>query len=250
MYLTVIFVISFSFLTPDEGPDRGREIFEKLDNRRQAVTYETSSMKMTIHDDRGRTRVREIKSREYQDENVSKSLIVFESPADVRGTGLLTINEGDDNQQMLYLPSVGRTQTISGSQRSDRFMGSDFTYEDLGAQNPDDFTFEELDSKNSDYVVKATPTRESDYAYIYFHIDREKYVLSKAKYFNETDEKYKELIAEDFQEVESDVWRAQKMTMYDLRADRKTELEWADRVINEPIPERYFTERQLERGVE
>ena len=245
-----ILILLLTANTPDDLTDRGREIFDELDQRRKAVKYETSYLSMTIYDSRGRTRTRELKTWSYNDESTTKTLIVFESPADVRGTGLLSLNEDGHEQQQLYLPSLDRIQTIGGSERGDRFMGSDFTYEDLGTQNPDNFSFREMDHTDTQYVIKAVPEIDSEYAYIVFYIDREHYTLDKAEYFNEQDEQYKELVAEDFVEVEPGIRRADQMTMYDLENDRKTVLRWSDRTINEPIPERYFTERQLRRGVQ
>lgn len=246
----LIIALLISGLQNDDLSDRAREIFEELDERRQAVTYETSIMNMTLHDSRGRTRSREVRSWNYNDEGVTKTLIVFENPADVRGTGLLTINEEGNERQQIYLPSVGRVQTISSSQRGDRFMGSDFTYEDLGAQNPDDFSFEEMEHTDEQYKIKATPESESEYAWIIFFIDRDRYVLDKAEYYNKDGKQYKELVAENYRELDTDIWRADTMTMYDLKNETKTELRWSDRTINEPIPDRYFTERQLQRGVQ
>ncbi|MFW6348264.1 MAG: outer membrane lipoprotein-sorting protein [Cyclonatronaceae bacterium] len=236
---------------PQQSEDeRAREIFEELDARRDAITYETSTMEMRIIDDRDRERRREMKSYTYEEGDVSKSLTVFEAPADVRGTGLLTVGEGDEEVQRLYLPAVGQVQTVSGSQRSDRFMGSDFTFEDLGNQNPDNFEFELLEEDEEQVKLLATPTDDSQYAYIHFYIDAERLVLEKADYFNEDDERIKELTASDYENVRDDIWRPGTMVMRDLQAERRTELRWTDRVFDDPIPERYFTERQLRRGLQ
>ncbi|MCA1801304.1 MAG: outer membrane lipoprotein-sorting protein [Rhodothermaceae bacterium] len=202
-----------------------REIFEELDRRRRAITYETSTLEMTIHDNRGRTRVRNMTSYDYSDGDVSKTLIVFNAPADVRGTGLLTTSEGGTETQRLWLPALGRVQIISGSQRGERFMGSDFTYEDL-------------------------ETNDSQYDHILFHIHPEHYKLLMAEYINTAGEVVKRLTATDYSEVLENLWRAGMMTMEDLKTGRKTELRWSGRTFNEPIPDQYFTERQLTRGVQ
>ncbi len=230
--------------------ERAREIFEKLDERRRAVTYETSSMEMVIIDRRGRERNRGMKMYSYSGDDVNKTLTVFESPADVRGTGLLNLNEEGTETQLLYLPAVGRVQTVSGSSRNDRFMGSDFTFEDLGNQNPDDFEFELVEETGEYFKLRAVPVNESQYAFIYFYVDAEKLALTKADYFDENDQHIKELTASDYREVKENVWRPDLMVMRDLKAERRTELRWKDRTFDEPIPDRYFTERQLRRGLQ
>ncbi|MCH8567468.1 MAG: outer membrane lipoprotein-sorting protein [Balneolales bacterium] len=234
----------------DEDNDRAREVFEEFDKRRAAVTYETSLLEMRIIDRRDRVRSRSMRQFTHTGDNFSRSLTVFEAPADVRGTGLLNLDENGSEVQMLYLPATGRVQTVSGSQRSDRFMGSDFTFEDLGAQNPDDFEFELLEEENNRLTVKAIPKGESQYSSIHFTLDTERYVLIKALYFESGDKAVKELTAHGYEEVRDGIWRPSTMIMKDLAAERRTELEWKERTLDEPIPDRFFTERQLRRGVQ
>lgn len=231
-----------------EDPE-AREVFEELDRRREKVTYEKTDMQMTIIDPKGRERVRKMRSFSYDENQINKNLIVFLEPADVRGTAFLTITRDDEELQKLYLPALGRVQVITASQQNNRFMGSDFTYEDLGAQNPDDYTFTLLSETDTMTTLKAIKKGTSQYAYIHFLVDPNRYTLEEARYFDESGEMIKRLEASDYTEVLDEVWRAGTMVMYDLKADRRTRLEWTDRTINESIPEWRFTERALRRGV-
>ena len=245
--LFLIFIL-FSSLTFAQNSERATEIFEEVDARRSKITYEITDMKMVIYNSGGSTRVRSISSFSFNEGDQEKSLLVFEEPANVRGTGFLTLSDGSNEVQKLYLPALGRIQTITASQKADRFMGSDFTYEDLGDQNPDDYDFELISEDNNTAVLRAVKKENSQYAYIKFYINTDRYSLEKAEYFNEDDEMIKRLEAENFTNVDSDIWRANKMTMFDLKAERKTELIWSNRVINESIPEWRFTERGLKRS--
>jgi hypothetical protein len=66
------------------------------------------------------------------------SLMRFIEPADVDGTGLLTIDyPGDNNDQWLYLPALDRVRRIASSRKGGRFVGSDFFYEDLRDREPE-----------------------------------------------------------------------------------------------------------------
>lgn len=235
--------------TQDNPPDESaRSVFEELDRRRSNAEFETATMTMTIHNARGRTRTRELRTWNIHRENITKQLVFFEAPADVRDTGLLTVTENGDETQRVYLPAVGRVQTIGASQRSDRFMGSDFTYEDLGQQNPDNFDFTEMDRDSERILLEAVPRRESQYARIHFHIDPQDYILLKAEYFNNDGEIFKRLEPDEYQNVTGDLWRPYYMVMFDLENGRKTELRWKERTFDEPIPDDFFTDRQLRRG--
>ena len=206
-------------------------------------------MKMVIYDSRGRTRNRSIQSYNYNEGSISKSLLIFESPANVKGTAFLTIDQGKEELQKLFLPALNKVQIISASEKSDRFMGSDFTYEDLGDQDPEDYVFELKEKRDTSFVLLARKTEKSQYDRLIFYIDSGKYAIQRVEYFDAQDAMIKRLVASDYQQVLEEVWRPNAMVMYDLENDRKTELAWSNRVIGEPIPEWRFTERGLRRGV-
>ncbi len=236
--------------TQENPPDESaRSVFEELDRRRSNAEYEMADMTMTIHNARGRTRTRELSTWNINRDDVTKQLVFFESPADVRGTGLLTVTDNGRESQRIYLPAVGRVQTIGASQRSDRFMGSDFTYEDLGQLDPDQFDFTEIDRNSERILLEAVPRRESQYERIHFFIDPDQYLLIKAEYFDSDGEIFKRLELHDYINVTDELWRPGLMVMFDLEDGRKTELRWTDRTFDEPIPDEYFTDRQLRRGM-
>lgn len=248
--VTSLLFISTAVLAQDRITDEeeARSIFEEVDDRRTSVETEKSRMEMVITDNRGRTRSRTMQSWSMNNGDTSKNLIVFTDPGNVRGTGFLSVNEDGSSSQRLYLPSVGRIQTIGSSERGDRFMGSDFTYEDLGAQDPDDYEFEWLEKHDDHYLIKANTPDSDQYSYVKFEIDREKYTLLKVHYFNEDDEQIKRLEAEDFEQLTDRLWSPSKMTMYDLREDRNTVIRWSEREVNADVEEWRFSERGLRRG--
>lgn len=248
--ITSALLISFLSFTSinAQNADRATEIFEEVDARRSKITYEKTDMQMLIYNSKGNSRKRSINSFSFNEGEEEKSLLVFEEPANVHGTAFLTLSDGNNEVQKLYLPALGKIQTITASQKADKFMGSDFTYEDLGDQNPDDYDFELIEERENKAVLRAVKKENTQYAYIKFYVNTDRYSLEKAEYFNDKNEMIKRLEAENFTNVDSNIWRANKMTMYDLKADRKTELIWSNRTINKSIPGWRFTERGLKRG--
>lgn len=229
--------------------EEARSIFEQVEDRRNSVESERATMEMTISDSRGRTRNRTMQMWSKTEGEETKSLIVFSSPGNVSGTGFLSVNENESSTQRLFLPAVGRVQTITSSERGDQFMGSDFTYEDLGDQNSEDFDFEWLEESDIEYTIRAAKPESDQYSHVDFIIDKEKFTINKIRYYNSDNEEIKRLEAEDFEQLSDELWSPAKMTMLDLRKDRKTELRWSDREINVPVEEWRFTERGLRRGV-
>ena len=70
-----------------------------------------------------------------------KSLSIFDSPGDVKGTAFLTFtHKFADNDQWLYLPALKRVKRISSGNRSGSFMGSEFAYEDISSEETEKFS--------------------------------------------------------------------------------------------------------------
>ena len=252
-FLILPLLLSFAFTSAysqeritDES--EARKIFEEVEERQNTIDTEVSRMEMIITDSRGRTRTREMKTWNRNEDENSSSLTVFTDPGNVRGTAFLNVREGDDELQKLYLPSVGRIQTITASERGDRFMGSDFTYEDLGDQDPDDYDFKWLETSDSLYTVRAEKPGSDQYSSVEFDIIRETFALQTIRYYKDDNELIKRLEAEKFEKVAENLWSPRKMTMYDLREDRFTTITWREREINESVESWRFTERGLRRG--
>ena len=69
-------------------------------------------------------------------------LIRFNYPNDIRGTGFLVWEHpSSDDERFLYLPSLGRVRRIAGTETQESFVGSDFTYEDIGGREFDDYSY-------------------------------------------------------------------------------------------------------------
>lgn len=226
-----------------------RAVFDELEERRNSIDTEFSVLQMIITDSRGRTRTRVMQSWTRNTDENTDNLIIFSEPATVRGTGFLSVNEDGDETQRLYLPSIGRIQVISAAEQGDQFMGSDFTYEDLGDQNPDDYEFQWLETGETHHTVRATKPESDQYAFVEFEIQKGTYALETVRYYNKSEEMIKRLEAENFEQITDLLWSPRKMTMVDLREDRKTELTWQERKINTDIPDWRFTVRGLRRGI-
>ena len=93
-----------------------------------------SSSTMILIDRRERQRVREMRSfrKEYDDH--SRTISFFESPVELRGTTFLSYDWDDvrmEDDSWLYLPALQQVKRIASSDKSDSFLGSDFSYADI-----------------------------------------------------------------------------------------------------------------------
>ncbi|MBW2742169.1 MAG: outer membrane lipoprotein-sorting protein, partial [Deltaproteobacteria bacterium] len=125
--------MAFSADTDSESniPMSGKELAQKVYDRENGDDS-TAHMIMKLINKRGHERIRDFTSYSKDYSPLIKQLIRFTSPADIEGTGFLSIEKSEgETDQFLYLPSLRRTRRIVSSQKSNRFVNSDFTYEDM-----------------------------------------------------------------------------------------------------------------------
>ena len=83
-------------------------------------------------------------------------LVRFTYPNDIAGTGFLVWERpGGDDDRFLYLPALGRVRRITGAERQESFVGSDFTYEDIGGRALEDYRIRPRRRRNGSWADAA-----------------------------------------------------------------------------------------------
>src|SRR5262245_7025654 len=62
---------------------------------------------------------------------LSKVLLEFDNPPELRGAAVLLIEKKPMNDMFMYLPELGKTRRITTQMVNGNMMGTDFTYEDF-----------------------------------------------------------------------------------------------------------------------
>ncbi|MCX7023800.1 MAG: outer membrane lipoprotein-sorting protein [Spirochaetes bacterium] len=209
---------------------------------------------MTLVDARGKERVRSLKQISGSYGSVDKKLMTFQSPADVRGTSFMNwsyaeTGKGDD--QWIYLPALKRVKRISSEGRSDYFMGSDFTYDDLGDRQPSEDIHKLTGSETVDgeacWVVESVPKDPKDiYSRTVTWVSKAKNLGLKREYFDRRGALLKTLRISSSESV-AGVWVIMKAEMHDVQKDHRTRMEFSDVRINAGIAEGEFSERAMTR---
>ncbi|MEE2773696.1 MAG: outer membrane lipoprotein-sorting protein [Pseudomonadota bacterium] len=122
------------------------EIMKKVDERDTGKT-QISKATMVLIDKKDRKRVRKLQLFSKDFENVDKSISFFTSPSDVKDTAFLSYDWEDDKREddsWLYLPSMQRVNRIASSDKSNSWMGSDFTFSDVEGTELNDYNYELL----------------------------------------------------------------------------------------------------------
>ena len=142
----------------------GRDVMLKAKNRPDGDTR-YATLTMTLIQKNGNRRERKLVSWAMDVGKDSKRVMFFTYPGDVKGTGFLTWDYDDakrEDDRWLYLPAMKKTRRISGkSSKTDYFMGSDFTYDDMSSRNVDEETHtllrEEMVGGQKCWVVQSVP---------------------------------------------------------------------------------------------
>ncbi len=262
LVLGALSISSSALATPAPTTTDPRVIMEAA-ARQEAGDRVVARVRMTITDGQGRSRVREMSLRSMEFEGGRKSILHFESPADMRGTGLLSVDhvEGDADEQWLYLPSLHRATRIAASRRSGSFVGSDFTFADLTARDPDDFTLRMLArdvvvNGEACWHIEALPRtdairEELGYERIEVWVSKGNLLPLRTKAtMGQGRAKYVQL--EDVRRIDG-VWTAQRVVARTVRGERlesQTVLERRDVRYNDAsVRDSDFTVQSLERGI-
>lgn len=241
------------------------EIMRKNEDARKSVN-ETAHMKMTLLDKENNARYRWIDFiADDSDPYNRKSLIRFSQPNDIKGTGFLSVEQGNeaDDLRWLYLPSVRKIRRISAGNKTDSFMGTDWWYEDFefvdgvakGGNNKYQILREEDMNGARCWVIEAIPTsdeeiKESGYSKRHMWIRQDNYVLTREEKFDKKGELIKIQIATEIKPIpgEQNAWRSHKLEMITVKTGHKTLIEYSSYQANVQLPEGAFTTRYLEQA--
>ncbi len=220
---------------------------------------------MTLVDSSGRKRQRQLMSWRLKFNGGTKQLMIFESPADVRNTGLLSVDYDDakkDDDQWLYLPALHRATRISGSDRSGSFLGTDLSYADLTKRDVNSYNHKlikesvKVDGEDC-WLIESRPKTdkeksETGYLKTQFWISKSKLFPMQIKAWVEKGQKLKYLKFTDIKKHDG-VWLAHTTTVRTMKNDKvesTTIMKFTSVKFNDPsVNDSMFSQRRMEQGL-
>jgi outer membrane lipoprotein-sorting protein len=263
-YISVCLIILSWLVVPivSQAEMTGREVMDKQKDL-HSVESEIGDEVMMLVDKDGNKEKRTVKRYAKKvGDDLHRYLIVFLSPADIKGTALLTWEQKErENDQWLYLPAQKKMQRIAKGSKRNYFMGTDFTYEDMEPEDLDNFTYTilrteklELNNEVSDcYVIEAVPAndekkRESGYSKRIMWIEKEYLYTLKTEFYDRRERLQKVQTNHKMENVSGTVWRAKQTLMDHHQKEHKTVTGITGRTINTPLDDSIFTERHILSG--
>ena len=225
----------------------------------------SAKMTMRIKDQSGSQRVRVVRVKGMEFDGARKQLIIFESPADVEGTGLLTVDYDDGakvDDQWLYLPALRKSTRIASSAKSGAFMGSDLSFADMTTQATDQYTYTMLDANaavkgEACWKIEARPAtakakEETGYLKSTVWVSKEKLVPLQAVNLIREGKKVKQMVFGGIKK-HGNIWFTEKVsarTMQGKKTLSQTALTFTNITFgSNDVSDAEFTQRRLEQGL-
>src|SRR5207244_2776214 len=121
----------------------------------------------------------------------SKAVLRFTAPAEVKGVALLVLNHPDrSSDQWMWTPAINRERRIALQDRSTRFFGTDFSFEDLEERDTNQFDYKLLGEEPIDgascWKVQSAPkeSKVSQYTHSYLWIRKDNYAFAQIENYN------------------------------------------------------------------
>ena len=242
------------------------DIVKKIDERPTGTTSE-ADLKMVLEDKRGNTRVREMRSLSKKIADKESMIMFFKSPTDVRGTAYLSVDYKDPNLEddtWLYLSAMHRNKRVANSNKSDAFMGSDFSYSDVTGTSVWDWNYTiEKESEPVDgadcWVLESTPKAdkaqkildETGYNKRRVWVRKDSFYIVRAELSVAKDNKVKLMKVDGLHQV-NDIWTAtqiQMVTTKNNEMEHRSVIAFSDVKYNMALDDKTFTTAQMEQGL-
>jgi hypothetical protein len=180
----------------------------------------------------------------------SKAVLRFVAPPEVKGVALLIVNHPDRaSDQWMWTPALQRERRIALQDRSTRFFGTDFSFEDLEERDVEQYNYRLLGEEPIDGIIswkiESVPSEKktSQYTKSIIWVRRDNYAVAQIENYVKNDV-VRRLRYTDFAQVQG-VWTGRRLEMHDLRKNSRTILTLEKLQYNIPLKEEDFTLQAL-----
>ena len=255
---TVIIVAAVAAGSTAASAQSALEIMQKQ-RELQRARDEEEVLTLKLIDRHGAAKQRRIvRYTATADDGLSKILVRFLAPRDIENTGLLTweASNGDDDQ-WLYLPATKKAKRIAASGKKNRFMGTDFAFEDLRPEPVAANKYALLGSEVLDghdcHVIEAVPATErqaadSGYSKRKLWVRKDTFAIIKREFYDKKGRLEKVQTDRQLVNVKGSMWRANEVEMRDVQNESRTVLSAERRAVESGLKPGLFTETELTRG--
>ncbi|MEP7364333.1 MAG: outer membrane lipoprotein-sorting protein [Acidobacteriota bacterium] len=228
-----------------------RQIIEEVQrrNRSQSQRYEGT---LTVTSAKSRVAEKRWRFERIGSFGDSKSVLRFIEPPEVKGVALLIHNHKDrSSDQWMWTPELQRDRRIALQDRSTRFFGTDFSFEDLEERDVDQFDFKLLGEEKIDgqacWKLESRPrqSKTSQYTHSYVWVRKDLFLFMMVEGYKGS-ELMRRIAYRDYENVKG-LWTAKTMEVFDSKRNSRTTLKLEKLEYNLPMKDEDFTLQALRR---
>ena len=249
--LAAIVATLASVSAPLTAADMARDIVAEAQKRTTSESERYEGLLQTLTEGKKTSEKRWIFER-VGAHGQSKSVIRFTAPSEVKGVALLIVNHADrPSDQWMWTPALERDRRIALQDRSTRFFGTDFSFEDLEQRDVEQYDHtllgEEMIDGASTWKIQSIPkpSRSSQYTKTIVWIRQDNYATARIDSYVIT-QVVRRLQLSDIRLIQG-IWTAHETVMTDLRRNSVTRLSLDKVQYNLPLKEDNFTLQALRR---
>ncbi|MDX9782450.1 MAG: outer membrane lipoprotein-sorting protein [Bacteroidales bacterium] len=230
-------------------------------SRKSADAIALGSMEMTttlkIMDAKGSSRSRTLNMASRKFGDITKMMMKFTDPADVKGTSILIYDYDDRADEMwIYMPALKKTRRVVSNEKGKNFMGSEFTNADMSKPNIEDFNYKIISSENLNgkacHVIEATPAsseslQSNGFSKKISYIDKENFLCYKIEYYDLKGKLLKTQTIGDYRPVEGGNYFYYEMEMKNEQNGRRSLLKTDKFKAQSQISEAQFSPSNLDK---
>lgn len=236
-----------------QGGPSGEAIMQAVDAR-DIGRDERAEVLMVLEDAGGEGRERRLVRLRRSDGPEQQVRIQFRFPPDVRDTAFLLHDHGSrDDDRWLYLPSLRKVKRIAGAQKYRNFLGTDFTYDELGGRAPEEDTHtlegEETLDGTAVYKIRSVPKESANpYSYRVAWVWKAVPIILQEEFYDRHDRLRKRMRVLDVRPVQG-IETVLKREMVDLQEKHRTELTSSALRYDTGLDAGLFEPRSLDRPI-
>ncbi len=234
---------------PVFGQTDARKIVEEAQRRAQSKSQRYEGL-LQVLDSRGKVADKRWLFTRLGSHGRSKAVLRFVAPAEVKGVALLIVNHPDRaSDQWMWTPALQRERRIALQDRSTRFFGTDFSFEDLEERDVDQYDYRLVGDETIDgapcWRIESTPSQKkiSQYTKSEVWIRKDNYALAQVESYVKT-EVVRRLKYSDFVQAQG-IWTGRRLEMTDLRRKSRTILTLEKLEYDVPLKDEDFTLQAL-----
>ena len=228
-----------------------RQIVDEAQRRSAAVSQRYEGL-LQVFEAKGRVADKRWTLERLGSHGNSRAILKFTAPPEVKGVALLIVNHPDRaSDQWMWTPAIERDRRIALQDRSTRFFGTDFSFEDLEERDVNQYDYQLLGDETVDgapcWKIQSVPKerKSSQYTRSVVWIRKDNYSFARIESYVK-DAAVRRLDYSDIQNVQG-IWTARRLEMTDLRRGSRTRLTLDKLQYNVPMNEEDFTLQALRR---